>query len=163
MRRLYTNKIVVHHTVMPQNMDRVSAMDQILRTHRNNGLAYDGQIAYHFVIGNDWEEFGRSLNSVGYHAGHWLTNLSSVAVAMMGNFENDRLNKYQEDRLRNRMQYWADLYNLGRSNIIVHRDVKATACPGRNIDHTKVTELFSKPKVPVNGHGRTPLPRQKGK
>jgi hypothetical protein len=159
MRRLATSKILVHHSVMPQGLGKTAAMSQILSTHKAAGLAYDGQIAYHHVIGHNWESFGRDINSVGYHAGHWWTNLTSVAVCMMGDFRFDKLNAYQTDRLRNRLQYWSDVYRLNRSNVYLHRDFASTVCPGTNITPSLITTIYNLPRP--GGKKRTPLPPQK--
>jgi hypothetical protein len=142
MLKLYTNKIVVHHAVMPQDWPQAKAMSAILSAHRSAGLAYDGRIAYHWVIGDGWTAQGRPDNTVGYHAGNWLVNLSSVAICLMGNFNDNKLTPYQTKWLTEKLwDYMAD-YNLNRSAIKLHRNISATACPGRNIDLPLIYDLL---------------------
>ncbi len=138
--------IVVHHSVMNQGMSRNVAMPGILAAHKKNGLAYDGMIAYHHVIGDNWEAPGRPIETIGYHAGKWSVNVKSIAVCMMGNFEHDKLTSYQQDRLRNRLQYWSDLYRLDFSAVTRHKDHSATACPGKNLSKTVLKNLYNRPR-----------------
>lgn len=130
MNRLFTSYVVVHHSVTPQGDTQKKAMQRILSAHQANGLAYDGKIAYHFVIGKNWVAVGRPVNSVGYHAGNWQKNLTSVAICLVGNFTIDTLNDYQRKELRSLINSLLTQYRLGKDRVLRHGEIKATACPG---------------------------------
>ncbi len=143
MNRLYTSKIVTHHSVTPQDWDMKRTVDLILLSHKQRGLAYDGNIAYHFLIGKDWTYQGRPINSVGYHAGNWLVNLSSVAICLAGNFNVDKPTKYQEKELVRLVNEIKCKYSLKNEAIKLHREIHATACPGMNITNDYILGLLS--------------------
>lgn len=142
MNRLYTNKIVIHHSAMPQKMAQQPAMDIILATDKAKNLTNDGQITYHWVIGDGWETQGRLDNSIGWHCGNWLANCSSVAICLMGNFVNDIPTAYQKERLLAKLKFYMDKYGISKSGIKLHRNIKKTLCPGRNIDLPLIYSLL---------------------
>ena len=127
---------------MPQHEAQTPAMAGILAAHKSNGLAYNGNIQYQWIIGEGWEAQGNPDNQVGYHAGNWLANLSSVAICMMGNFQTDTLTDYQKERLVAKINFYMAKYGLSRSAIRLHRDFTATACPGLHIDKPLIFSLL---------------------
>jgi len=146
--RIYTNKIVVHHSVTGQKLDKDKTMQSILNGHKASGLAYDGQNAYHWVIGHDWETSARTLATVGYHSGNWWTNFTSVGICLVGNFNEDTPTEYQKDRLGIKLGEWMEKYGIKTEGLKLHRNIVATACPGRNIDLPLLYSLVDN-KVPV--------------
>ncbi len=143
MNRLLTTTLVIHHSVTPQNWDQQPTVDLILQSHIARGLAYDGHIAYHLLVGKDWTYVGRPINSVGYHAGNWLVNLSSIAICLVGNFNNDMPTPWQEQELRKYLTLYKNL------SLKLHKEVRLqpTACPGDHITHPYLTSLTVNPLV----------------
>jgi N-acetyl-anhydromuramyl-L-alanine amidase AmpD len=134
--------IVIHHSAT-----RRSSSQEIDREHQEV-RGWDG-IGYHFVIGNGADmPLGRidatyrwRTQTHGAHAGpnpqQAPYNSDGIGICLIGNFDLDSLNPFQERRL---VELCALLINdiptLSVSRIIGHRDVpgKATVCPGRNVD-----------------------------
>ncbi len=143
MTRKKTTNIVVHHTVTPQDHDKLGTIARIRSAHKKNGLAYDGNPAYHFIIGHNWTVATRDIKTIGYHAGNWEINKVSVAVALVGNFNNDHLTQYQEDELGRILRHWMKEFNIARKNILLHKEIKATACPGANITQGLIDMVVS--------------------
>lgn len=153
MIRSKTDTIVIHHSVTPQTMGQVEALNIILNAHKKpkpglpNGLAYDGNITYHRVIGSGWKANTRPENTVGYHAGNKDVNERSVAVCMIGDFRTDQLNAYQKEQLLGTLKEWMQRYGIPRANIKLHKEVRipvnSTVCPGPNITQGVVDMLLS--------------------
>lgn len=120
-RRRITNRIVVHHTA---GSDHSAA--EIHRMHLKRGFA---GIGYHYIIRqNGTIEVGREESLRGAHAGK--ANADSIGIGLTGNFEKRVPTTAQMDAL-----VWlvGDIrHRLGQQITVVrHRDVAATACPGR--------------------------------
>jgi len=145
MNRLLTTEYFLHHSVTPQSWDKRKTVDLILASHKQRGLAYDNRISYHFLVGKDWVHVCRPLETVGYHAGSWPHNLVSVAICLVGNFNVDKPTKYQVDKTIELIgQLRAKYPNIKPK---LHRDVRATACPGLNITTEIVNEWHNHGKI----------------
>lgn len=144
MNRLLTRYIVIHHTVIPQDWAQTPTMNLILATHTKAGLAYDGEIAYHYVIGKDWAAVGRPESSVGYHAGNWLINLQSIAICLNGNFNTDSPNDFQAAALENLLPHLMAKYGITRDRIKLHSEVRdePTQCPGKHLSQDYISKLL---------------------
>lgn len=121
--RRSTNRVIVHHSASSD----VSAAT-IHGWHLNQGWS---GIGYHFVIRRNGNiERGRELSAIGSHSGP-KGNGDSVGVCLTGNFEIDKPTAAQINSL-----VWLILKYLepryGNLKVIGHRDVMATACPGKN-------------------------------
>ena len=121
--RRSTNRVIVHHSASSD----VSAAT-IHGWHLNQ--SWSG-IGYHFVIRRNGNiERGRELSAIGSHSGP-KGNGDSVGVCLTGNFEIDKPTAAQINSL-----VWLILKYLepryGNLKVIGHRDVMATACPGKN-------------------------------
>lgn len=121
--RRSTNRVIVHHSASGD----VSAAT-IHDWHLNQ--SWSG-IGYHFVIRRNGNiERGRELSAIGSHSGP-KGNGDSVGVCLTGNFETGKPTTAQINSL-----VWLILKYLepryGNFKVIGHRDVMATACPGKN-------------------------------
>ena len=126
MKRTRTIFIALHHAVMN------GSVEDVHRVHLNQG--YSG-IGYHIYIRKDgsiWE--GRPLDTVGAHAQG--SNSISVGVCFEGNFEEEQMSDAQIQAGREVVAYLKDLYNI--SDVRGHREVNATACPGKNFPFNKI-------------------------
>lgn len=125
----YTEKIVIHHTGNPSD-DNLSAA-KIHQSHLNQKWA---GIGYHFVVRKDGSvERGRPLNCIGSHA--YGYNYCSIGIHVCGNFEIAEPTQEQLNVLPMLIADLCDAYGLIADKDIVmgHRDLMATACPGKNL------------------------------
>ena len=124
-RRTSTRRIVLHHT---------AGGDKTVESIHQMHLARRGfhGIGYHFLIRHSGAIYqGRPIQAVGQHASR--ANSDSIGIALTGNFQTARPTEQQMNSLRllirhirQRHAHWAGL------PVVRHRDVGATACPGRN-------------------------------
>lgn len=137
------NAIVIHHSADPQK-DSDKALNNINQTHKKalhptpNGYGY--HIAYHFVIMKDGNVIKtRPIKEIGYHAGNWDVNTKSVGICLSWNFEVEKPTKEQLEAMRDLISelqsgYWNKL------EIKLHREIKPTACPGKNFTRELLVE-----------------------
>lgn len=125
--RTVLNRIVVHHSASGD----VSAAT-VHQWHLANGWAGMG---YHYLIrANGTIERGRPENVRGAHAPE--ANADSLGICLAGNFELHRPTVMQMDALE-----WLakDIWKrLGRVPVVGHKDVGATACPGKLFPWTEL-------------------------
>ena len=125
LKPLYLPKIkyiMIHHTAHPTwNIYDVHNFHQ----HTNGWIG----IGYNFFINPDGTVFeGRGLN-VG--AGATGYNYNSIHVCFAGNFENTNPTQKQLENGKKLIEYLLTLVPSD-AQIIGHKDIGKTACPGRN-------------------------------
>lgn len=97
-----------------------------------------GHISYHYIIDNVGEIFYcLDETEVAYHCGNYAINLKSLAIKLDGNMEEQKPTKQQIKSLQ-KLLVWLttqrpDIPKILRNSIKGHRDIKATACPGKNL------------------------------
>lgn len=124
------NMIVAHHLGVP--VDGVPPAEVMRRTQafhmRDKGWS---DIAYHYLIdhnGDAWE--GRGVQRMGGATRGY--NDVSLAIAFMGDYNQDRLTLLQRDAFHN--LYWACKFVHGRiDRVRTHGELASTACPGLNV------------------------------
>ncbi|MBR0519315.1 N-acetylmuramoyl-L-alanine amidase [bacterium] len=116
--------IVVHHTASTSK----ETVEQIHYFHiNNNGWA---GIGYHFYIRKDGTIYrGRPEKYVGAHCEDY--NSVSLGICCEGNFEIEQPTEKQLTSLSELLQYLKKKY--GNVQVVGHRDLNATACPGKNL------------------------------
>ena len=127
--RSQTNMIVVHHTGNPTD-DNLSAAE-IHASHKAQGWS---GIGYHYVIRKGGAiERGRPRWAVGAHA--YGRNRDTIGIHVCGNFEIARPTPEQLNSLSALIGALCNIYGLTASKDVVvgHRDLMATACPGRKL------------------------------
>lgn len=124
--RSTTDMIVIHHTASGD----MSAAD----IHREHiALGWSG-IGYHYLVHPSGEiERGRPRQMIGSHAEG--ENWHTIGIALTGNFENEQPTAAQIEAVSNLLSDLCSIYSLTptRDTVVGHRDVNATACPGRNL------------------------------
>ena len=121
-KRTRTGRIILHHTASAD----VSAAT-IHGWHQGQGWI---GIGYHFVIrANGTIERGRPEDTIGSHAGP-QGNGDSIGVVLTGNFEIGAPATAQITALASLIKDLRGRY--GNLAVIGHKDVMATACPGKN-------------------------------
>ena len=119
--RFFTNSLVIHH--IGSTNDDVSA-ETVHQWHLNNGWA---GIGYHFLIRKDGTiEEGRPLGTVGAHV--YGENRHTVGINIVGNFE---MAAPTEAQLTASLCTVYQFDPVWEQTIFGHRDLSATACPGR--------------------------------
>jgi N-acetylmuramoyl-L-alanine amidase len=122
-RRKSTKRVILHHSASPDVF-----ASTIHGWHLNQ--KWSG-IGYHFVIrAGGAIERGRPEDTIGAHSGP-AGNGDSIGVVLTGNFEYDKPTEAQLDSLVWLItQYLEPKY--GKLQVMGHKDVMATACPGKN-------------------------------
>jgi len=122
-----TGQIVIHHAAT--NGDVSSAT--MHGWHQNQGWS---GLGYHFIIrGDGTVERGRPEMTVGAHASGFNSN--AIGICLAGNFETSQPAPQQIESLSRLLADLCNRYNLtpNAQTIVGHRDLMATACPGRNL------------------------------
>ena len=155
----HKNKIVIHHTAWDYDPNRTinDVKKQIQDIYKYHTINRDfGDIWYNFLIDQMWNIYEwRSGGewAVWMHASS--NNITSIWIALMGNFENDTPTVEQMSALVNLVTAVAKYYHIDphgytytfsinseeepyvvatkNPNIMWHKNVKATACPGTNL------------------------------
>lgn len=137
--------IVIHHSA--SNGGNATTMDKYHRDVRG----WENGLGYHFVIGNGRDsgdgqiEIGnRWIKQInGAHAGKNEYNRYGIGICLVGNFENSNPSENQIHSLLELVQYLQQRCNIPPENIIIHRHVKATACPGKNFPYYEILASLS--------------------
>ncbi len=135
------NYIVLHHTA-----SHTGSVEQIHDQHLDRG--WEG-IGYHFVIGNgegmgDGEieaTFRWREQMHGAHAGKADYNQHGIGIVLIGNFEEESPSSAQLESVTRLVATLKREYGISTENVIPHRDVKATACPGKNFPMADVAAV----------------------
>jgi hypothetical protein len=128
--------IVIHHSATRNG--NLKILDSY---YHNAALEKLGTI-YHFVIGNGtnsgdgaiesskrWE-----LQTPGPHCQNKLINDQSIAICLVGNFEQMKPTEKQMKALNTLVSQLQKTYNIPAENVKLHRDIDKTTtrCPGKN-------------------------------
>lgn len=146
-------KIVVHHTG-ETDVTNGRPSDEMVRAiyYYHTVVKGWGDIGYNYVIGKDGEIYEGKAGGdkvVGAHV--YCNNINTVGVSVMGNFNLQEPSTKQLNSLKALLAQLTKKYNLdpigfsifhGENipNIIGHRDLAATACPGTNL-YGKLTSV----------------------
>jgi len=139
------SKIIVHHTAETNKKERSPKATMRAIYYYHTKIRGWGDIGYNYVIDREGVVYeGRAGGDfvVGGHA--YCYNTGTVGISLMGNFENERVSKSQMSALIQLTDILSQKYKInplgkktfhGRdlANILGHRDVGATACPGANL------------------------------
>ena len=143
-------KFIVHHTATTKDLDNPKqAIRNIYYYHAvTRGW---GDIGYNYIIDQEGRVYeGRAGGDgvVGGHAGPG--NIGSIGIAVLGNFEDDRVPSAVLDSLAKLIAIKSEKLDIdptGKSsfrgertpNVMGHNDVMRTACPGKNLDKKLAT------------------------
>ncbi len=109
-----------HHTASAEG----TTWDQIAKVHIQRGWA---GIGYH--IGIDEEGTVAILNPLNRRTNHTAgRNTKGIGVVLLGNYEEHELSEAMKKSI-GRVRMYLDLIDITKE--LLHRDVKATACPGK--------------------------------
>lgn len=132
--RSKTARIILHHAASTN-----CTADDIDRWHKGNDWTC---IGYHFFVNKKGEVYrGRKEDTVGAHAGN--NNSDSIGICAEGNFENETMPEAQKQSLKELVAYLKNKYGI--SKVQRHKDVNATACPGKNYPFDEIANATVKP------------------
>ncbi len=141
-KRNKTDMIILHHAVYNGDVEGID------RIHKNNGWTC---IGYHFYVRKDGSIYrGRKEDTVGAHA--YGSNTTSIGICAEGNFETDIMSDVQKNSIIELVNYLKSKYGI--SKVIRHKDVNATACPGKNYPFDEIVNGSVQPTpkpTPVSG------------
>jgi hypothetical protein len=140
--------IVVHHTAASYSGSTAKQVQKIFKYHSYTKKW--GDIGYNYVIGKNGMIFeGRygGNGAVGGHAYYNGTNFNegSIGIAIIGNYEDEKLSAEARDSLEKLIGWLAANNNIdinssirfhGKNlddSVIGHQDIGDTDCPGTNI------------------------------
>lgn len=133
--RSKTTRIILHHAAATN-----CTVEDVDRWHKNNGWTC---IGYHFFVNKKGQVYrGRKENTVGAHAGN--NNTDSIGICAEGNFENETMGAAQKEALKELVAYLKNKYGI--SKVQKHKDVNATACPGKNYPFDEIANAKAEPK-----------------
>lgn len=128
-----TNRIILHHAAVSN-----CSVDDVDRWHKNKGWTC---IGYHFFVRKDGSIYrGRREEAVGAHA--YGSNTDSIGICAEGNFENETMGDVQKQALKELFAYLKNKYGI--TKVQRHRDVNATACPGKNYPFEEIANATVK-------------------
>lgn len=114
------------------------------------GYVRFGGMSYTYVIAESGRVFqGHSIGRIGAHTAGY--NTTGIGIALMGNYENLAFNAKQQAALVELLKYLRSKGYLAPAAVLTgHYQVKATACPGKNVKPLLPTiELLSRQAVTV--------------
>ena len=136
--------IVAHHSATPYG--NATSYDKVDRRHgMENGLAY------HFVIGSG-RDSGDGEIEIGsrwtkqLHGGHvskWSYNNHGIGICLVGNFEKTKPTGRQIASFTELVDYLGNGLLGGNYKFMVHKEVNATLCPGRNFPTSAMHKRFN--------------------
>jgi len=137
--RQKTELIVIHHTASKTDL----TVQEIHQLHLNQGENWKG-IGYHYYINKKGIIYrGRPEKYSGSHALDY--NSVSIGICLSGNFEEEDPNINQITSLIELLHYLRIKYP--NAEILGHRDLNATACPGKNL-YSKLGSIIANSATP---------------
>lgn len=137
--RQKTELIVIHHTASKTDL----TVQEIHQLHLNQSENWKG-IGYHYYINKKGIIYrGRPEKYSGSHALDY--NSVSIGICLSGNFEEEDPNINQITSLIELLHYLRIKYP--NAEILGHRDLNATACPGKNL-YSKLGSIIANSATP---------------
>lgn len=138
--------VMLHHTAGTQ----AETVASIRKTHITKNKW--GDIGYHYVLeiknGKGYLKTGRSLKYQGAHAGIDKYNNGYIGLCIPGNYETGKMpDSIYSDIINAICRLYEKMNEVQGScsyGFLGHREVKATACPGKNINLNKIRNDLSK-------------------
>ena len=138
--------VVIHHSATTRG-----SVESIHRDHQSrrdgNGNPWLG-IGYHFVIGNGngmpdgtiSPTFRWKQQLHGAHSGTLRHNGRGVGICLIGNFEESAPTEAQRKSVTSLIRMLTDRYEIAQKNVKGHRQIRATACPGRHFPFKEIVK-----------------------
>lgn len=136
-------KIIIHHTATTENLDDPDAAIRAIYYYHAVSRGW-GDIGYNYLIAPDGTIYEGRFGGDGVVAGHTSGyNTGTVGIALLGNYQDESIPAPMMKSLAGLVYEKADLHNIDpdsssefhgtvMANILGHRDLGSTACPGIN-------------------------------
>ena len=138
----HPTKVVIHHTVT-YNTDPLATIRAIYYYHAvTRGW---GDVGYNYLIDDSGNIYEGRMGGEGVVAGHARKfNYGSIGIALLGDFTDQRISQAMETALVELLTWIAVHYgiapqghtptwDLDLPNIVGHRDIGGTSCPGEQV------------------------------
>lgn len=135
-------KIVIHHTATTQDLDDPETAIRAIYHYHAMSRNW-GDIGYNYIIDQDGNIYEGRAGGDGVKAGHAAGfNQGTIGIALLGNYENEPLPAAMMQALAGLILEKSELHGIDvdaygmfrgevRANLLAHRDVGATTCPGQ--------------------------------
>lgn len=144
-KRTKTSRIFAHHAATIR-----CSVEQIHSWHKTAGY---GGIGYHYLVRKDGSIYrGRPEDTIGAHASG--NNSDSIGICFEGNFEIEEMPEVQKKAGRELIAFLKNKYKIDK--VLRHRDVNATACPGKYFPFEEIAEAeLEEDMVKIRAHVQT--------
>ena len=112
-------KIIIHHTAMPKD----TPISRVSEVHVENGWS---RLSYHFGVLDDSIYVINDISKMTWHAKG--SNKYGIGVVLLGNYQNDYPSEQTIKTLQSLISAIKEVYCI--RDVVAHRDVRATLCPG---------------------------------
>ncbi|PKL36653.1 hypothetical protein CVV38_01990 [Candidatus Peregrinibacteria bacterium HGW-Peregrinibacteria-1] len=135
------DRFVVHHTATSNNLDNPKQAIRDIYYYHAVSRGW-GDIGYNYIIDKNGNIYEGRYGGEGVVAGHALgANNGSIGIAVLGNYENGEVPEAVINALGRLIGEKSKTHNVDpngtsdwkgkvMSNVIAHRDVASTTCPG---------------------------------
>lgn len=134
-------KVVVHHPAHP-----TWDINDIHKAHQNKG--WNGMGYNYFITKEGRIQLGRGMNVGAHCEGH---NSNTLGVSFQGNFETQIPTEAQYKAGAQLIAKLLKDAGLSITDVIGHRDLAATVCPGKNFDMSKLKHYILEELNPKKG------------
>ncbi len=135
-------RVTVHHTVTAQTFKLADTIRIVraIQYYHMYGRARVGKdiwddIGYQYLIDGEGRVVqGRHVDDLGAHTRH--ANAGNIGIAMIGNYDKDRLTEAQKESLRQLVTFLALKYRIDPRQpgfLEPHTHFNYTDCPGKNV------------------------------
>lgn len=137
--------IIMHHSGTPTGNGKIFDYYHRRIKRMENGLAY------HFVIGNGSDSGDGEIEVAerwrkqleGGHVRSDAYNQTSVGICLVGNFQKSRPTRKQVASAIELVDHLKNDLLKGRPDLLLHRDIQKTICPGRYFPADGMHKIFS--------------------
>ena len=125
-------RLILHHTASSRDNTTLKQIDAWHKARWPNFKSSLGFFCgYHYVIGANWIKQTRSAQENGAHT--YGFNGDSIGICLTGNFETEQPTEKQLETLKGIIEQLRGIYKIPVENILGHKEVAATACPGSHL------------------------------
>jgi len=136
--------IILHHSGTPTGSGKIFDYYHRRVRRMENGLAY------HFVIGNGSESGDGQIEVSerwrrqiqGGHVRSEVYNQNSIGICLVGDFQRSRPTKHQIKSVISLVDHLKNGLLAKRPDLLLHRDVQETLCPGKYFPEREIQRLF---------------------
>ena len=133
--------ITIHHSATPVNTT-ITAIDKMHKDRFNMKSSLGFYIGYHYLIASNGNiTQTRKDTEIGAHVAN--KNKNNIGICLIGNFEENKPTDQQIYALRDLLKKLVKQYDI--KNIYGHKELAATACPGKHISMDFIRNLAEIP------------------